>query len=500
MKTQPVVRILLLDALFLCLVGVLQAQQPLSLDSCRALALVQNRDLQMGDFRIEKAKNEHEAAFTNFLPKLSARGAYFYNGKNVSLLSDEQKSRLENMGHNAAERVKENSTLQKAMLGLMLARPDLAPLLKQMLEDGTKALASGLNGLGSSLVDNLSFDMHNTYLGAVTLTQPIFMGGKIMAYNKATRLAADLAIQQEETTRRDVIVSTDKAYWQVVSLVNKQELTKNYLALLQKLEGDIEKMVKEGVATKSDLLSVRVKVNDAEMSVAKVEDGLNLSRKLLCQLCGLPLDSEIELLDEGLEDFHPKSYQGSTSVEEAYKNRSELRSLELGVQIYKEKVKIARSAYMPQVALVGNFLVSNPSLYNGFEKKFNWNWNIGVTLSVPIWNWRETTYKVRSARAEYREQEQRLLDVREKMELQVSQAVANVRESNKRLAMTERNLERAEENLRYANVGFAEGVITVAQVLEAQTAWLSARSTRLDAKIDVQLADVNLRRVLGVEF
>ena len=460
--------------------SVASAQEVLSLDSCRALALEKNRDLQMGNLRIEKAKNEHQAAFTNYLPKVAARGAYIYNGKNVELLSNEQKTRLQTMGDRVAQSARENPALQRAFLGLLASNPSLAPLITSLLTDGMGALSSSLNGLGQ--------------------TQPLFMGGKIVAYNKATAMAEELARLQAETTRRDVVVSTDKAYWQVVSLVNKKALASNYLDLLRKLESDIEKMVAEGVATKSDLLSVRVKVNEAEMSLAKAEDGLYLSRMLLCQLCGLPLDSSIKLADEGLEDFHPHNYDGSTSVDEAYAKRPELKSLDLGVQIYGEKVKIARSEYMPKVALVGNVLVSNPSVYNGFQKQFDWNWNVGVTLSVPIWNWRETTYKVRAAKAEYNEQQERLRDVREKVEMQVAQAVAGVRESNKRLTMAERSLERAEENLRYATLGFQEGVITVSQMLEAQTAWLSARSTRLDAKIDVQLSDVNLRRVLGVEL
>ena len=493
-------RVRVLFVLFLVVaVSTTHAQRVLNIDSCRALALAQNHDLQMGALRVEKAKYELEAAFTNYLPKLSARAAYFYNGRNLELLSEEQRERLTNLGTRTTEKLGQNATLKQALLKLALDKPELIPTLMAM-KDQIPLMAEQLNGLGSSLVESLNFDMQNVTLGAVTLTQPIYMGGKITAYNRATALAADLARSQEETTRRDVVVSTDKAYWQVISLVNKQQLAAHYLGLLQKLQSDIEKMVEEGVATKSDLLSVRVKVNEAEMSLAKVEDGLNLSRMLLCQICGLPLDTEVHLADEGLEDIRSHRYEGATSVESAYTQRPELRSLDLGVQIYREKMKIARSAYFPQVALVGNFLVTNPSLYNGFQKKFGWNWNVGVTLSVPIWNWRETTYKTRAARAEYREYQEKLTDVREKIEMQVTQAVARVRESDKRLTMAERNLERAEENLRYANLGFQEGVITVSKVLEAQTAWMSARSERLDAKIDVQLSDVNLRRVLGVEF
>ena len=143
------------------------------------------------------------------------------------------------------------------------------------------------------------------YAGALTLTQPLYMGGKIRAYNKITKYAEELARQQHDSGLQDVILSTDQAYWQVVSLASKKKLGEGYLKLLQKLESDVDKMIAEGVATKADGLSVKVRVNEAEMTLTKVEDGLSLSRMLLCQLCGLDLSSPITLKDEREDDLSP---------------------------------------------------------------------------------------------------------------------------------------------------------------------------------------------------
>ena len=89
-------------------------------------------------------------------------------------------------------------------------------------------------------------------------------------------------------------------------------------------------------------------------------------------------------------------------------------------------------------------------------------------------------------------------DAKEKVELQVSQASYKVNEAAKRLSMAEKNLEKADENLRYAKLGFMEGVIPTSNVLEAQTAWLSAQSDKIDAQIDVKLTVVYLRKSMGV--
>ena len=156
-----------------------------------------------------------------------------------------------------------------------------------------------------------------------------------------------------------------------------------------------------------------------------------------------------------------------------------------------------RAAYLPQVALTGGYLVTNPSLYNGFEKKFSGVWNIGVIVRIPVWNWFESTYKIRASKTATSMAMLELDDAREKVELQVNQSSFKVDEANKRLAMARKNTEQADENLRCANLGFKEGVMDVTDVMAAQTAWLQARSQKIDADIDVKLTQINLKKVLG---
>jgi outer membrane protein TolC len=149
------------------------------------------------------------------------------------------------------------------------------------------------------------------------------------------------------------------------------------------------------------------------------------------------------------------------------------------------------------VALLGNYLFSNPSVYNGFENKFKGLWNVGVMVQVPIWNWGEGVYKTKAAKAEAQIAKYQLQDAREKVELQVNQAAFKVTEAKKKLIMASKNLEKANENLRYATLGFEEGVIAPANVLEAHTAWLSAQSEKIDAQIDIKLTEIYLQKSLG---
>ena len=467
-----------------------KAQSFLSLDSCRALALANNKDLLISNEKINAAHYQRKAAFTNYLPNFSATGAYMRNQKEFSLLNNDQKVALSGLGTNLA------GPIQQAATEIATAHPDLAPLISS-LSGKLGAVLPALDQAGNSLVDALRTDTRNVYAGAITLTQPLYMGGKIRAYNKITKYAEELAQEQHHGGMQEVIMSTDQAYWQVISLVNKKKLAEGYLKLLLQLDSDVEKMINEGVATKADGLSVRVKVNEAEMTLTKVEDGLSLARMLLCQLCGIDLSSPITLADENMEDIPLLTTDPHFDLSTAYENRPEIRSLELATQIYKQKVNVTRAEHLPSIALMGNYMVTNPSVFNSFENKFKGMWNVGVMVQIPIWHWGEGIYKTRAAKAEARIAQYQLQDAREKIELQVNQAAFKVKEAGKKLVMSSKNMEKAEENLRYATLGFKEGVIATSNVLEAQTAWLSAHSEKIDAQIDVKLTEIYLKKSLG---
>jgi outer membrane protein TolC len=291
------------------------------------------------------------------------------------------------------------------------------------------------------------------------------------------------------------LYNIDQAYWQVVSLRHKQRLAQSYLDLVKKLDGDVQKMIEEGVATRSEGLSVSVKVNEAEMTLTKVNDGLVLSKMLLCQLCGLPVSEQLSLVDEESEDIVETAPMTETNL--TTENRPELKMLQNVVDMSRQTTNILKAGNLPQVALIGGYAVTNPNLYDGFRRKFGGAWNVGVMVRVPVWNWGDVAYKVRASKGATAIAKLELDDAREKMELQLNQCNFQVSEANKKLEMAKTNISRAEENLRTANLGFQEGVISTTTVMEAQTAWLQAQSQKIDAEIEVKLSQVNLKKALG---
>ena len=163
-----------------------------------------------------------------------------------------------------------------------------------------------------------------------------------------------------------------------------------------------------------------------------------------------------------------------------------------------QSTRLMRASGLPQVALIGGYMATNPNVFNGFERNLSGVWNVGVMVRVPVWNWMETSYKVKASKIASTMVNLELDEAREKIELQVSQSKFKMKEAQKRLTMACKNVENAEENLRCANVGFKEGVMQTTDVMAAQTAWMQALSQKIDAEIDVKLSHVNLQKALGI--
>ena len=462
--------------------GVAVAGAPVGLDSCRAMALANNKKLRMKAEGIVMAREQKKEAFAAYLPNIDFAGGYMYNQKELSMFDSDQYLPVKSF--DLKTQSYEFSLVKNPITGEPVKGPNGQYIPEQVAYLPKEAL---------------TYDIHNVFFGAVTLTQPIYMGGKIVAMNKITHYAENIAKDMHNNEAENVVYAVDGAYWQVVSLKAKYKLAVSYVALLDTLRSNVEAMVKQGVATRSDLLTVDVKLNQAQVDLVKVDNGLVLSRMALAQVCGLPVDATFPLEDEDSEQLNLSSEIAiNYDMEKVYARRSDLRALENGVNIYRQKEKVALSEMLPNVALVGAYSFSNPNIFDGFKKRFNGGFSVGAMVTIPLWNVGGGSYhKLKAAKAQSRIAALELEDAKEMVDLQVKQSAFKAQEAVRTYNMTLANIEKADENLRQATLGFREGVMTTDNVMAAQTAWLNANSEKIDAQIDVHLCDVYLSKVLG---
>ena len=485
MKTKVMARAMLLGLLVLLPLSG-ECQRVLTLDSCRAMALRNNKQMGVAKMKQEVSANLRKSARTKYLPHVSALGGYVWMSREISLLDNDKKDALNNLGTNAA------ASLSSSISSIASQLP--AATQAKIAQDMAQ-FTGALNQTGQGLVNALRTDTKNMFAGAIMVTQPVFMGGAITAVNKIADINEEMAANSLEMKRQGTLYNIEQAYWQVVSLRHKQKLAESYVALVKKLKDDVQKMIDQGVAIKGDGLSVGVRVNEAEMALTQVTDGLELSKMLLCQLCGLPVDEKITLADEESENL---SMTQNSPNSLNYDNRPELKVLQNTVNLSEQTTNVLKAGNLPQVLVTGGYALSNPNTFNGFEKKFGGFFNLGVLVRVPIWNWGDVKHKVRASKGATAIANLELDEARELIELQVNQSNFKVKEAQKKLTMAQSNVVNANENLRMANLAFKEGTASFTTVMEAQTAWNLAQSQKIDAEIGVKLSEVELQKALGI--
>ena len=467
-----------------------QAQQQLTLEQCRARALESNKGLKQSLEKKNETNNLEKAALWQMLPKVSANGGYVWTEKSVNLLSDEQKDRINNLGNDVKQGIIDAA--HEELSGYPLFGSTMENIIQSLLDNGH--LTSSLNDVGADITDALETDTRNVGLVSVTLTQPIYMGGKLRALYRIAELTDRLSSIEYDKKREETLIAVDEAYWQVLSVKHKKELAQKYADLLEKLNENVNQMVEAEVATKGDLAKVRVKYNEAQMNLTKASNGLLLAKMLLAQRCGMPLDSDFDIaeikpvLDNATEII---------DMDSVWQHRHEMQMLRIGDSVAQQGVRIAASGLKPNIVATGGYMATNPNLFNGFRNEFGGTAMAGVAVNIPIFH-PGAAYTLKAAKAKQRELSLQMEEAREMIELQVNKVKYELELSHKKLLQAQSNMQQAEENLKLADESFAEGMCSSSDLMAAQTAWVSAQGELLDAEIEIAMNQLYLRQAMGV--
>ncbi len=430
----------------------LSAQERLSLEDCRERAKTQSRLLQQRDQEIAAAHARKQEVFTKFFPQVSARGIYLHMQKELHLINWDQP-----------------------------------------LGSFNFLIPDRLRHLGT-------IDLRNVYVANITAIQPIFLGGRIRSGYQMASLAEKLQTELRATTATEVENKVDEAYWQVVSLVSKEKLLNQLVALLEQTVKNVDASIEAGVATKADGLSVRTKLSEAEVKRSQVINGLQLSKMLLADLCGLDEGTPFTLADEAtLELTLPSpTNHADEDLTLAIERRSEVRSLRLVDSIYRKRISLESSSLLPKVYGFASYSATNPNSFNGQKKEFGGQYYLGLMLEVPISDLFSGSFRRRTAQAEHRAKQLELAEARSKISLQMKQALRKADDARRSYDAAMKAVAMARENMRYAKVGYEEGVIPLLNYTMAQTAWMSAQDSLIDAQIQVLLSESKLKSILAL--
>ncbi|MGI6232283.1 MAG: TolC family protein [Prevotella sp.] len=429
-----------LALLLMAAVLPLHAQKIVTLEECRQQALEHNINTRVAGQRTTMAKEQKREAFTKYFPTVSAAGFAYHPSKDI---------------------VKGD-----------INTSDIIPA----------SLASSLPTSISSIIPStlpVSL-MRNGTVGSVSAVQPVFMGGRIVNGNKLAQVGVDAAEIQEELSGRQVILTTDQYYWNVVKLKEKIITVKETQKMLASLEKDVRTAVDAGVTLRNDLLQVQVKQNQAESGLLELENALKTSRRLLAQYMGAD-SSEFDVAAIGPADSVSLPLEMRKEPETAAMNTPESRLLEKNVESAVLSKKLEVGKYLPMVGVgVGYDYANLMDRGNNFGIVF-------ATVAVPISGWWGGSHAIRRKKMEEQIAREQLTDSRQLLSIQIAKTWDDAVVAWQKVGIAKKSVKQSRENLRLNNQFYHAGTGNMTDLLDAQRQYQESRDQWVDAYAAYQL-------------
>lgn len=414
--------------------GKANAQEVMTLEKCRELALENNKSVAIAERGKEKAGYTQKAYRANYFPKISADGNYLYTQSEM------------------------NKKISESYL------PEM----------------------------DLSLKLSGTWMAGLKAEQPVYTGGKITSGYNMAKIGNEIAGLNKELTRSEIIVKTDEAYWTYVQTDELLKSALSYHKVVAELLRNVQNAQEVGLKHTNDVLKVQVRVNEVELQILQAKNGVNLSRKNLCHIMGLPLDAVVALPGT-FEEAPPVHIRSNAD----YSNRPEFAILEQQVRLKEQEIKLTRSDFLPQIGIMANYGYINGVKLNEDKLFDRASFSVIASVSIPLFQWGEGRNKIRAAKAERDIMQLQRDDIGEQMELELARASDKCEESALEVGLTTNSLRQAEENMRVSADKYAEGMETLADYLESQTVWQRALQEHINAKTRQRLNQTYYLKAIG---
>jgi outer membrane protein TolC len=392
----------------------------LTLEQCKELALKNNAQAKNAALSVEMAEQQKKEAFTKYFPSVSGTGA-----------------------------------------GVVFSKP----LMTTEVETGYPAPN-----------DKAQVDLiKNTLVGGVVAMQPIFVGGQIIHGNRLAKVGVEVSKLQKQMTENDVLLATERYFWQLVSLKEKMKTIENSETLLNRISSDVKVAVEAGLTTRNDLLRVELEQNRLASGKLKAENGLQILKKAFAQHISLENDA----FDIETPDFSEIALPAS-GTDYSPQHRPEYQLLEKSVDAARLQYKMEIGKLLPSVAVGAGYNWMKMDLRLQTEQTKNFGLAL-ATVSVPISDWWGGSHAIKKKHLEVQQAENTRREKSDLLQLQMQQIDNELNEAYQQIALARKSISSAEENLKISRDNFNAGIITLSDLLEAQNLLQQSRDQYTEA-------------------
>ncbi|MDC1105213.1 TolC family protein [Prolixibacteraceae bacterium] len=435
------------------------AQTKIDRDICRQNTLSNSEEIGGAEGAYQKAIYKQKEMRSNYLPKIAASGSYSHSFADQSEIQWND-TYLPTANFDAtSQSLRPNLVLDPT--GKPVMGPDGLPLFNQY----AYVPAGGIY-----------YDFNHTFIADITAIQPIYMGGKVRTGNHMADLGVELYELNKQKTQEDMILESDKNYWNYIAVTEQVKVAKMYLSLLDSLQVMVDHAVSVGLKHRNELLKVEVQRNSALLKLQEAENQQELIRMSLCRVMGFDLNESLEAKDSLIDISNPTVSMNEVEMTK----RADYRMLQKKDEIQMSNEKIVASDFLPQIGVkAGAYYLGGLNVENmGSSNLINEGWiqnsvtpSIGLKVSIPLYQWGEGRNKIRQAKVQT---EMARLETKKQvrmMELEIKQASLNIQQAYSRYLLAEKSLEQAELNMRMSRSAYDQGLELITDYLEAQTVW-----------------------------
>lgn len=354
-------------------------------------------------------------------------------------------------------------------------------------------------------IDMMGMDlrMRGMYMAGITLTQPLYAGGKILTGKKLSKLGESIAAEQKRMTMMDVLVEADNAYWTLIAVRQKVKMLDSYKEQMDALYSQVETAVRAGLSTENELLRIEASRSDVLYQVQKARNGEDLCRMSLCRITGIDSGTELELTDTTMHVNEPGLLTGDIN------GRPEFNLLKHQMDVTQKQIQMSRADMLPTVGLVAGYtyygnikLNSMVDAGNGSLVPYSQEFRDGLgavmlSVKIPIFEWGANMNKVKKAKFDFRNAELELSKNSRLMNLEIQSAIKNIYDSYQLVKTAETGLKQAEENLRVTSNKYNVSMALLTDLLDAQSQWKQAKSNLIEAQTQYKIYETEYLRATG---
>lgn len=363
--------------------------------------------------------------------------------------------------------------------------------------------ATGIYRTPDSDVSGMTLSMKGVYLAGLTVTQPVYAGGKIVAANRLASIGRKAAAEQQRMTRMDVIANADNAYWTYIAVLAKVDMVKAYLAQIDTVYAQTKTSFEVGMITKTDLARIDARRSQVVYQLNQAESGADLCRLSLCNILGVDPETQIEPVDKDIPVTAPADMSADIS------QRPELALLQADINAKEQQVKMTRADFLPTLGVqagwsaYGNIKMKGyaeapDGSYQPFSSNTKGNgWLVMASLSVPIFNWGEGIHKVKKARLDVSNANLTLEKNRRLMNIEAQQTVNNVLTGYTLVESANTAMHQAQLSLDDMKVRYETGLASLTDMLDAQAQWQTSWSNMIEARTQYQIYVTDYLRATG---